>query len=152
MSTALLDISWVTDWLAVGARPDDERRADLQALGITHIIDVSGEEGHALSRADSPFTVLRLPTTDPPEGNVKPTSYWWAGIAFALAAVRQEGGKVLVHCVYGSNRGPTMALAILEALSPGISWERTIRQVRPMAELKHYVPQALAAAAEWRAA
>lgn len=133
-----LDFTWITPWMAVSNRPEPGDVPELKALGITHVLDISGRTD-GITGLQFGFHSCYLPSTDPGE---KSLAFWWAGIAHSLAA-RDEGGKVLVHCSEGGNRSPRMAQAVLVADgNDGPTAEAMVREARPYAAMKGYETEA----------
>jgi len=116
----------ITDFLWVGARSAAQDRGRLQALGITHIVNVTDEvrNYHAAPPAStltansasiaaeppSPFTYLRVPVTDTATASL--TGLLPAAVAFIHCAVARHEG-VLVHCQLGVSRSAAVVLAYL---------------------------------------
>lgn len=122
------NLSFVTDWLAVGGRPTAGDVEALRNFGITHVLDVGWPEEPDPPEITSAFKHLSLSILD--DGQPKPASWFAEGAAFAAEAVA-SGGKVLVHCGHGVNRSPAMAYSILRraAYTPDRA-ETLIRQRR----------------------
>jgi len=107
-----LNLSWITDTLAVGGsyRVGDIRR--LAALGVGAVIDVREEDSDdeaALARHG--IVLLRLPT---PDRYGLSHEQLRAGAEWATARLA-EGRKVFVHCEHGVGRGPLLGAAVLVA-------------------------------------
>lgn len=120
-----LNLTWVTDHLAVGGaiRPRDYPR--LATMGVTAVIDAREEardDVEALGRAGIQF--LHLPT---PDRHALRQADIGRGVAWALRHV-QRGGKLFVHCEHGVGRGPLLGTAILVA--SGLSAPEALRLVR----------------------
>lgn len=107
-----LNLSWVTDSLAVGGafRPEDVRR--LRAAGVTAVVDLreeAADDAELLARYG--IRLLRLPTPDtyPPS-----LEDFQRGVEWVLAQ-QAAGHKVFVHCMHGAGRGPLFGAAVLVA-------------------------------------
>lgn len=105
-----LNMSWVTENLAVGGRI---RPADIPALaraGITHVIDTRSEHSDdAQALAQEHIKLLYLPTRD-----TKPltVAQMMEGSQWAQQAML-DGGRVLVHCEHGVGRSVLLTCAVL---------------------------------------
>ena len=120
-----LNISWITDELAIGGapRPRDYRR--LAAMGIAAVIDAREEaqdDAEAFKRVG--IELLHLPT---PDRYALSQEDLVRGTHWALARLR-AGGKVFVHCAHGVGRGPLMGIAIL--IGQGLSAPEALRTVQ----------------------
>jgi protein-tyrosine phosphatase len=110
-----IDITWVTERIGVGGGIwTAENMAAVSRAGITHIIDMQIEfddtrlaEGHGI-------TVCWNPVDD--DFEPKPAEVFARGVDFALAALQEDGTKLLVHCAAGVHRAPMMTLALLAAM------------------------------------
>jgi protein-tyrosine phosphatase len=112
-SMRALDLDWITDELAVGARFDDEHAPELALVHrVRAVIDLRAEaqdDADLLERHGIAF--LSLPTLDM-AGVTLPMLR--DGVAFArdhLTARR----RVLVHCEHGVGRSALLALCIIVA-------------------------------------
>jgi 8-oxo-dGTP diphosphatase len=111
--------------------------AQLQSAGITHVIDCRphGRADQEYARAHAP-QIGYLFNPQPDMGQTMP-DWWFAdGVDFALHAMRDPAAKVLAHCQFGINRGPSMAFAIL--LATGMTPEQarsTIAGARRLAQI-----------------
>jgi len=109
-----MDLTWVTDRLAVGGGIWHElNMIAVVGEGVTHIIDMQTEFDD--SRLAEPYgiSVLWNPTED--DFKPKPAELFRRGVEFALEALEDPGAKVFVHCAAGVHRAPMMALALLRA-------------------------------------
>ncbi len=107
-----LNLSWITDTLAVGGsfRRRDIRR--LAALGITAVIDARAEAADdEVALAQHGIELLRLPA---PDRYALSPEQLELGARWALERIA-AGGKVLVHCEHGVGRGPLLGAAVLVA-------------------------------------
>ena len=117
-----MNVYEIAPWLYVGTMPEAEDAPALHDRGITHVVDVSGREG-GVTHLDHGFRGLRLICDDPPRGwqhgDVRTQGDGWYGaaIGFAIGALAENpSAKVLVHCWAGSERSPSLALAMLVAI------------------------------------
>ncbi|KAI8969586.1 phosphatases II [Trametes punicea] len=114
--------------------------AVIQRLGITHVASVLCKPTH---RYPKPIQHLCVPVDDKDDANL--LDYLDAAVEWVDDALT-EGGRVLVHCVWGMSRSPSIAIAYLIAtrcmsLNEALQLARTRRRVvRPnqgfMAQLK----------------
>lgn len=138
------NLSWLTEHLATGGDlsfdPDEaiEQVADIQAQGVTLIIDLREEADDMALWRDLGMQYVYLPTTDA-HGHHVPEGLFH----FAVAAAKKEienGGRVFVHCHMGVNRGPSAAYAILLDQGMGITEAfDLIVENRPQAGLAYAV-------------
>jgi len=110
-----MDITWVTDRIAVGGGIwIDDNMAQIAAEGITHIIDMQIEFDDTPLAEPYGIQVLWNPIDD--DFQPKPAEIFERGVNFAVQALEQRGPKLYIHCAAGVHRAPMMALAILRAL------------------------------------
>jgi protein-tyrosine phosphatase len=110
-----MDITWLTDRIAVGAGIwSAENMAKVADEGITHIIDMQIEFDDTPLAAGHAITVLWNPTDD--DFEPKPAELLRRGVEFAESALREPGAKVFIHCAAGVHRAPMMALAVLGSM------------------------------------
>jgi len=106
-----MDITWVTDRIAVGGGIwNAENMAAVSRAGITHIIDMQIEFDDTPLAGAHGIAVCWNPVDD--DFEPKPAEVFVRGVEFALTALADEG-KVLVHCAAGVHRAPMMTLALL---------------------------------------
>ena len=114
-----MDMTWVTDRLAVGGGIwTDDKMLEVVDAGVTHIIDMQIEwDDRPLAR---PYrvNVLWNPTDD--DFRPKPPELLQRGVDFALEALDDADTKIFIHCAAGVHRAPMMALAVLRALGYGL--------------------------------
>src|SRR3984885_10758679 len=113
-----MDITWVTDRIAVGGGIwNADNMAEVSRAGITHIIDMQIEFDASPLAEPHGIVVCWNPIDD----DFKPTplEVFERGVEFALAALKQNRAKLFVHCAAGVHRAPMMALALLGVLG----WE-----------------------------
>jgi protein-tyrosine phosphatase len=113
--TSRMDISWVTDRVAVGGGIwNTENMADVVRAGVTHIIDMQLEFDDTEIAGPFDVEVLWNPIDD--DFQPKPPEVFERGVEFAEKAMEGAGNRVLVHCAAGVHRAPMMTLAILGAM------------------------------------
>ncbi|HYM76913.1 MAG TPA: dual specificity protein phosphatase [Candidatus Dormibacteraeota bacterium] len=129
-----MDISWLTDRIAVGGGIwNAENMANVARAGITHIIDMQIEFDDTPLAKEHGIEVLWNPTDD--DFDMKPAELFRHGVEFANAALEGAEAKLFVHCAAGVHRGPMMALAILGSM--GWSVEDAMQLIearRPVAD------------------
>ena len=121
-------LSRVTPQLVVGGQHHPRGWAQMQAMGITAVVNMREARYDDRTLGIASERYLQLPTTD---GTAPSLEQLRAGIAFIEEAIA-NGGTVYVHCASGVQRAPTMAAAYL--ISTGLSVKEalaTIRKVRP---------------------
>lgn len=129
-----MDISWLTDRIAVGGGIwNAENMAAVAREGITHIIDMQIEFDDTPLAKQHGIEVLWNATDD--DFEPKPPALFQRGVEFAERALAEEDTKVFVHCAAGIHRAPTMTLALLGSMG----WElgeamELIQKRRPVAD------------------
>ncbi|HEY4901062.1 MAG TPA: dual specificity protein phosphatase [Terriglobales bacterium] len=110
-----MDITWVTDRIAVGGGIWHERNMiEVAGAGITHVIDMQIEFDDTRLAEPYGVRVLWNPTDD--DFREKPVALLQRGVDFALEALDQPESKVFIHCAAGVHRAPMMTLAVLRAM------------------------------------
>lgn len=105
-----LNMSWITDHLAVGGRvlPTDIHLLSL--VGVTHVIDTRSEYADdAEAMAKEHIELLYLPTPDTYPLTVEQLM---EGASWAQERIAQDG-RVLIHCEHGVGRSVLLAAATL---------------------------------------
>ncbi len=105
-----LNMSWVTEHLAVGGRVHPEDISALARTGITHVIDTRSEycdDADAMGREH--IVLLYLPTPDTFPLTVEQLTN---GAKWAYDHM-QQGGRVLIHCEHGVGRSVLLTCAVL---------------------------------------
>lgn len=107
-----MDITWVTDRIAVGGGIwTAENMAAVSRTGITHIIDMQIEFDDTPLAEPHGIAVCWNPVDD--DFEPKPPEVFSRGVEFALSALKDDEAKLYVHCAAGVHRAPMMALALL---------------------------------------
>jgi protein-tyrosine phosphatase len=127
-----MDITWVTDRIAVGGGIwTGEKMAQVAGAGITHIIDMQIEFDDTALAEPHGVRVLWNPTDD--DFQVKGPEVFRRAVDFAVKALDGEAGlpdlapvaraetssngnRLFIHCAAGVHRAPMMTLAILRVL------------------------------------
>jgi protein-tyrosine phosphatase len=105
-----LNMSWVTEHLAVGGRVHSEDIPALAQAGVTHVIDTRSEycdDVEALTKEH--IQLLYLPTKDTYPLTVAQLK---EGAQWANERM-QQGGRVLIHCEHGVGRSVLLTCAVL---------------------------------------
>ncbi len=105
-----LNMTWITDQLAVGGRIRPQDIKALARTGITYVIDTRSEyhdDAQALGKEH--IELLCLPTAD-----TRPFTIEQMVQGAKLAnEVMQKGGRVLIHCEHGVGRSVLLTCAVL---------------------------------------
>ncbi|MHB8214904.1 MAG: dual specificity protein phosphatase family protein [Candidatus Sulfotelmatobacter sp.] len=110
-----MDITWVTDRIAVGGGIwNADNMAAVSRAGITHIIDMQIEFDDTALASPHGIAVCWNPVDD--DFEPKSEEVFVRGVEFALGALEEEGTKVFVHCAAGVHRAPMMTLALLAVM------------------------------------
>jgi protein tyrosine phosphatase (PTP) superfamily phosphohydrolase (DUF442 family) len=120
-----LDMSWVTDSLAVGGRVREEDIERLAQSGVTCVVDTRAEykdDEAALNQAG--IQLLYLPTPDTQPLTIEQLV---EGSGWVLEQIR-AGGRVLIHCEHGVGRSVLLTAAAL--VRDGFSTEDALRLVQ----------------------
>jgi protein-tyrosine phosphatase len=130
-----MDMSWVTDRIAVGGGIwTDEKMAEVARCGVTHIIDMQIEFDDTPLAAPYEIEVLWNPVDD--DFKPKRPEVFERGVEFAIEALDRNGSKLYIHCAAGVHRAPMMALAVLRALGWSLDQARDVLESRrPVVDL-----------------
>lgn len=112
-----MDITWVTDHIAVGGGIwNDENMEMLVRLGVTHIINMQIEFDDRPLAEPYAVTVFHNPTDD--DFQPKPPELFQGAVEFALEAIGNgdSENRIYIHCAAGVHRAPMMTLALLRVL------------------------------------
>ena len=129
-----MDMTWITDRMAVGGAIWDERRMlEVVEAGITHIIDMQIEFDDTLLAERYFVEVLWNPVDD--DFQPKPPEMFQRGVDFAMRTLEDPETKLLIHCAAGVHRAPMMALALLRTQGWGLEEAKLrIQSLRPVAD------------------
>ena len=129
-----MDITWITDRIAVGGGIwNAENMVAVSRAGITHIIDMQIEFDDTPLAGAHGIAVCWNPVDD--DFEPKPAEVFARGVEFALGALEEDEAKVFVHCAAGVHRAPMMTLALLAVM--GWSLEDAMELIegkRPVAD------------------
>jgi len=105
-----LNMSWITDHLAVGGRIRPQDIKALAGVGITHVVDTRAEHrDDAQALAKEHIELLYLPTPDTRPFTIE---QMMQGAQWVQQRMEQ-GGRVLIHCEHGVGRSALLACAVL---------------------------------------
>jgi protein tyrosine phosphatase (PTP) superfamily phosphohydrolase (DUF442 family) len=105
-----LNMSWVTDQLAVGGRVRPGDIHSLKRVGLTHVVDTRAEYcDDAQAMAKEHIELLHLPTPDTYPLTVEQLQQ---GASWVHERIEQ-GGRVLIHCEHGVGRSVLLTCAVL---------------------------------------
>jgi hypothetical protein len=148
------DHHWVTERIAVGsAVVTAEHVKALVADGVTHVLDCRLAEGGEVLYGGTSIRYLANPTAD--DGKSKPDEWFKKGIGFVLTALAVPKARVLIHCMLGVSRSPSMTYAVLRSLGhSGDDAVKLIRKARVLAGVRYRedADRAIAAIEQKRAA
>ncbi|HLI09260.1 MAG TPA: dual specificity protein phosphatase [Ktedonobacteraceae bacterium] len=105
-----LNMSWITDHLAVGGRIHPKDIPSLELLGITAVVDTRSEyrdEAELMEQAHIQLLLLPAPDTYPLTVEQLFTGSRW------VQEHMQHGGRVLIHCEHGVGRSVLLTTAVL---------------------------------------
>ena len=105
-----LNMSWVTDHLAVGGRIHPKDIPSLELLGVSAVVDTRAEyRDEAALMEQAHIQLLLLPT---PDTHPLTIEQLFSGSQWAQEHM-QQGGRVLVHCEHGVGRSVLLTAAVL---------------------------------------
>ncbi len=105
-----LNMSWVTDQLAVGGRVRPTDIHSLKRVGLTHVVDTRSEYcDDAQAMAKEHIELLHLPTPDTYPLTVEQLQQGASWVHERIA----QGGRVLIHCEHGVGRSVLLTCAVL---------------------------------------
>lgn len=124
-----MDMSWITDRIAVGGGIwVPEKMAEVAEAGITHIIDMQIEFDDTPLAAPFGISVLWNPVDD--DFQPKPPEVFQRGVDFATEALRHPESRLFIHCAAGVHRAPMMALAVLRSIGHELESAKELIQSR----------------------
>lgn len=98
----------VEGFLFLGSVNDAKEKEQMQVRGITHVLNCADDVDNFHPKH---FEYMRLDVKD--QGEDEGISRTFEAAFAFLERVEQEGGRVLVHCLAGINRSPTIVIAYL---------------------------------------
>ncbi|HVP64477.1 MAG TPA: dual specificity protein phosphatase [candidate division Zixibacteria bacterium] len=126
-----IDITWVTDRIAVGGGIwVQEKMDELARMGVTHVIDMQIEFDDTPLGEAAGVEVLWNPVDD--DFEPKSPEIFDRGVRFALGALEKTESKIFIHCAAGVHRAPMMTLAVLRALG------HELNDAKQMIQTKRY--------------
>lgn len=118
------DCTQITDFLFVGGIKVATDAELLREKGITHVVNCAGDSCENVFEGQ--LTYLRLYLEDKPNEDITCVAY---DVFDFIEAVRERGGKTLVHCHQGVSRSTTLCIAYLMLLRK-LSYEDAYQLVR----------------------
>ena len=145
-----MDITWVTDRIAVGGGIwNADNMAAIARAGITHIIDMQIEFDDTPLAEKFGVVVCWNPVDD--DFKSKPPEVFERGVEFALAALEVDGAKLFIHCAAGVHRAPMMALALLAVRGSTVEDAvDLIERLRPVADFADVYVRSVEEFLKWR--
>ncbi|MPZ14585.1 MAG: protein phosphatase [Chloroflexi bacterium] len=125
LSPTRLNLSWITEQVAVGGAFHMSEIPRLEALGIRGVVDCrkeASDDAEALGRRGIAY--LRLPT---PDAHALTQAALDAGVQWVLDCI-ERGEKVYVHCGHGVGRAPLLGCSVLVA--QGRSFSDALAEVK----------------------
>lgn len=143
------DHQWVTERIALGSAVTRvEHIRCLVTENITHVLDCRMSNPHPELYGRSNIVHSQCGALD--DHQSKRDEWFHRGAAFALDALAYPQGRVLVHCLLGVSRGPSMTYAILRLLGLAAeAAESQIRRARPIVRDIKYRVDAERAVRAW---
>lgn len=128
-----MQVFWVSKRLAFGSAVTTWQHVEqLQALGITHVVNLLGNKHGKKIRQ---FTNLRLSFRD----DMKPRPLWFYrhALRFYKRAMRKPNAKVFVMCRLGVCRSASLTYFLLRASGYGKARaENVVLRARPCAKIR----------------
>lgn len=137
--------SRVTEYLFVGGLGAAENRQELLNAGITHILNCAGTVAPNYYPRD--FQYLQIDLNDHNSQDI--TCHFYNAMEF-IEHVRTQvpGGKILLHCIKGISRSPTMAMAYL-IWKQGLSFDESFRRLKEARPVVNPNPGFIFQISEW---
>lgn len=130
--TMVQDISQITDYLYISARPESDYLEEILAKNIRLILSMNWIIP-SRSLRQAPLRLIWLPTFDSPLTPI-PLRVLRRGVRAALPVI-QDGYSVLVHCRYGVHRSVAMACCVLIGMGLGAEAAmQLVKERRPAAD------------------
>ena len=139
------DLTWIEPGFAIGSRPYVLERAAIAASGIQAIIalhEPTAGEAEAWRDLGVEFEVVPTPDWAP-----IPRACFNAAVEAVLRR-RAAGQTVLLHCLAGVNRAPTLAAAVL-CRRDGLSVDDALGRVRAARPAAAPTPEQVASLHAW---
>jgi predicted protein tyrosine phosphatase len=126
------DLAWIEPGFAIGSSPYSEQREAISEAGIRVVVTVhDADEQAAAAWAELGVEVISIPTRD----WIAIPSATFERVVEIITDCLAQDRPVLLHCLAGVNRAPTLAAAVLcrrHGLTPEAAIE-AVRQARPVA-------------------
>ena len=133
-----LDISWITERLAIGAAPKTkEALIQLTRSGVNHLIDLRGERKPNDVLADSDeLAVYWVPAYD--DWLPKNTKLFLSLSGLCYSLIRNSNGKLAICCGAGEHRAPLGGAVAL--LTMGYSLDDAIEMIKKSRSVAEFLP------------
>ena len=139
------DIAWIEPGFGIGCRPFAAQRAAIRGLGVDTVITLHApNDAEAAGWTASGVELLAFPTRDVVGIPVDR----FDAVVDAVLAQREAGRTVLLHCLAGINRAPTVAAAVL-CRRDGLSVAEALARVRAARPSASPTPEQLASLRAW---
>ncbi len=139
------DVAWIEPGLAIGCRPFAAQRAAIRALGIETVIslhDAYPDEARDWETLGVEW--LAFPTRD----TVEIPLGRFTEIVQAVLQRRRAGRSILLHCLAGINRAPTLAAAVL-CQRDNLTVDEALTRIRAVRPSASPTPEQLASLRAW---
>jgi predicted protein tyrosine phosphatase len=140
-----MDLAWIEPGFAIGSRPYVTERAEIAAAGIEAVVALHepGEgEADAWRDLGLDFEVVATPDWVP-----IPRACFTSAVEAVLRR-RAAGRSVLLHCLAGVNRAPTVAAAVL-CRRDGLPLGEALARVRAARPAAAPTPEQVASLRDW---
>jgi predicted protein tyrosine phosphatase len=140
-----LDLAWIEPGFAIGSRPYVLERAAIAAAGVQAIVALHAPapgEAEAWRDLGVEFEVVETP-----DWVAIPIACFSAAVEAVLRR-RAAGQSVLLHCLAGVNRAPTVAAAVL-CRRDGLSADEALARVRAARPAAAPTPEQVASLRAW---
>jgi predicted protein tyrosine phosphatase len=141
----MADLAWIEPGFAIGSRPYLPERADIVRAGIQAVValhEPSEGEAEAWQKLGVDFEVV--PT---PDWVAIPRACFTSAVDAVLRR-RAAGQAVLLHCLAGVNRAPTVAAAVL-CRRDRLSVREALARVRAARPAAAPTPEQVASLRAW---
>jgi predicted protein tyrosine phosphatase len=141
----MVDLAWIEPGFAIGSRPYRPERAEIAAAGVDAVVALhEPAEGEASAWQELGVEFEVVPT---PDWVAIPRACFTAAVDAVLRR-RAAGQGVLLHCLAGVNRAPTVAAAVL-CRRDGVSVGEALARVRAARPAAAPTPEQVASLRAW---
>jgi len=117
-------ISKINDYLFLGSLQGAKDKTTLKKFGITHIINISSISD--TNFYENEFKYLTIDIKDSHEENIK---RFFPTLVQYIETVKDQQGKIFVHCYAGISRGPAVAISYY-IWKQGLTYQEAYRVVK----------------------